>query len=193
MNTTFVEGYLQFEFADAWTVVKYDETAEYARIRNQTEAKGVDFVGLVVPSVSRFVIQLIEVKDFRGHRIENAPRIRSSELALEVAQKVRDTVAGVVGASRTSTDVQRWQRFAGALRRKRDGVRVVLWVEQDRPHNNGTVSRRSRQMRGKTELSVLAGMLKAKTRWLSAKIFVVDQGTGLEGVTTTNLPGAGRT
>ena len=76
MSTIFDEGYLRFEFDDAWTVVKYDETAEYARIRNQTEAKGVDFVGLIAAGRSRFLIYLIEVKDFRGHRIENATRIR---------------------------------------------------------------------------------------------------------------------
>lgn len=194
MSTVFEEEYLRFEFDDAWTVVKYDDTAEYARIRAQTEAKGVDFVGLVAAGSSRFVIHLIEVKDFRGHSIENAPRIRGGELALHVAQKMRDTVAGLIGARRTSGELQPWERFAGALRRRRDEVRVVLWLERDRVPSRGAVSRRHfRRMRRKTELSVLAGTLKARSRWLTARTLVVDQDTGLEGVTATNLPGAGRT
>lgn len=194
MSTTLDEGSLRFEFNDAWTVVKYDDTAEYAGVRKQTEAKGVDFVALIPAAGRRFVIYLIEVKDFRGHRIENAPRIRGGELALEVAQKVRDTVAGVIGACRTSSEVQPWERFAGVLRRTRDEVRVVLWLERDRPPSRGAMSRRDfRRMRRKTELSVLADTLKARSRWLAAKTLVVDQDTGLEGVTATNLPGAGRT
>ena len=194
MSTTLDEGHLRFEFDDAWTVVKYDDTVEYAHIRDQTEAKGVDFVGLIAAGSSRFVIHLIEVKDFRGHRIENAPRIRDGELALEVAQKVRDTVAGVIGACRTSGEVQPWQRFAGALRRRRDEVKVVLWLEQDHPRTRRTVSRQQyRRMREKNGLSVLAAGLKAKLRWLTARAFVVDQETGLGGVAASNLPGAGCT
>jgi len=194
MSTTLDVEHLRFEFDDAWTVVKYDDTAEYACIRDQTEAKGVDLVGLIAAASTRFVIYLIEVKDFRGHRIENTPRIRGGELALKVAQKVRDTVAGVIGARRTSGEVQPWKRFTGALRRRRDEVRVVLWLERDRPPSRGGVSRRRyHRMRSKTELSVLADTLKARSGWLTARTLVVDQDTGLEGVTATNLPGAGRT
>ena len=194
MSTTLDEGRLRFEFDDAWTVVKYDDTVEYAHIRDQTEAKGVDFVGLIAAGSSRFVIHLIEVKDFRGHRIENAPRIRDGKLALEVAQKVRDTVAGLIGACRTSGEAQPWQRFAGALHRRRDEVRVVLWLELDRPPTRGAVSQRTfRRMKGKTDLSVLTASLKKGSRWLTARTLVVDQDIGLEGVTATNLPGAGHT
>lgn len=194
MSTTCYVENLRFKFDDAWTVVKYDETVEYERIRDQTEAKGVDFVGLTAAGNSRFVIHLIEVKDFRGHRIENAPRIRAGKLVLEVAQKVRDTVAGVIGACRTSDEAQHWRHFARALRRGRDEVRVVLWLEQDRPHSRGDVSgQHHRRKRDKNGLSVLTALLKRRLRWLTVRTFVVDQGTGLQGVTASNLPGAGRT
>ena len=194
MTTTFNEESLRFEFDDAWTVVKYVETPEYARIRNQTEAKGVDFVGLFAAGSSRFVIHLIEDKDFRGHRIENATRIRGGKLALEVAQKMRDTVAGMIGARRTSAETQPWERFAGALRRRRHEVKVVLWLERDRPPNRGATSQRDfRRMRRKTDLSVLTADLKKRSRWLGAMTLVVDQDSGLEGVTATNLPGTPRT
>ena len=59
-------------------------------------SKGTDFVGLHPD----YGLLLLEVKDFRGHRIENRQRLRSGELAIEVACKARDTIAALVGAAR---------------------------------------------------------------------------------------------
>ena len=92
---TFDEEHLRFRFDDSWFVIKYDEHRDYReRIERLDETKAVDFVA--VQADSR--LYLIEVKDFRGHRIENQERLRESELGIEVGQKVRDTIAGIVAA-----------------------------------------------------------------------------------------------
>ena len=92
MPETFEEGHLRFRFDDSWYAIKYDEHPDYReRIERLDGTKAVDFVAVHRDSQ----LFLIEVKDFRGHRIENQPRLREGELAIEVGQKVRDTVAGI--------------------------------------------------------------------------------------------------
>lgn len=127
MPTTFDEGFLKFVFDDGWAVVKYDEHPDYReRIRNLPETKAVDFAA-IGPGNALF---LIEVKDFRGHRIENRHRLRDDDLAIEVAQKVRDTIAGIIAAHHRG-NVAEWERFARRLLSLDPPVRVLLWLEED--------------------------------------------------------------
>lgn len=76
------EGTLRFAFDPAWRAVKWDDTATYRRgMGTLSGSKGTDFVGLHPD----YGLLLLEVKDFRGHRIENRQRLLSGELAIEVA------------------------------------------------------------------------------------------------------------
>ncbi|MCE8012941.1 hypothetical protein [Billgrantia desiderata] len=120
MTTTLTEQQLAFTFADGVEASQYDDWSFY---RNQFIAvcggtKAVDFVCLDEDQV-----WLIEVKDYRQHR-----RTKAIDLGDEVADKVRDTLAGLVAAGCNANDAEE-QRLAGlALRRSR--LRVVLHLEQ---------------------------------------------------------------
>ncbi|NOT02206.1 MAG: hypothetical protein HOP29_16480 [Phycisphaerales bacterium] len=188
MCAVFVERNLQFEFDNAWTVEKYDDTREYRSIEQQTEAKGVDFIALAPSGHNRVILFLVEAKDFRGYRIGNTERVRNGELVLEVAQKVRDTVAGVIGAQRNSENQARWSLFTRSMRRGRDEIRVVLWLEQDNEvAQTSPLHQRFRGDRGRGELGVLTQQLKKRSKWLTGRVMAVDRARGMEGVTVSNV------
>jgi hypothetical protein len=179
---TFHEGHLRFRFDDSWFVIKYDEHRDYReRIERLEGTRAVDFVAVHNDSQ----LHLIEVKDFRGHRIENQRRLREGELALEVGQKVRDTVAGIVAAHHRGNE-EDWGRAVKRLGCDETPIRVMLWLEQDLPP--GPPARR------KNQASVLIDALKQRLHWLTSRILVVSLSTGNApaGLVVDNLPGAGR-
>jgi hypothetical protein len=122
------EGQLTFSFPDEWEVVKYDDTNFYRKkVDKCKETKAVDILALSDSS-----LWIIEVKDFRGHRIENKDRIVNHELAEEVAQKVRDTVSGLYGAYRSSAE--QLSCFCTHMFPNNDRrIQVILFLEEDRP------------------------------------------------------------
>ena len=182
MPRTIEEGHLRFRFDDSWFVIKYDEHPDYEEwIKRLDGTKAVDFVAVHANAN----LYLIEVKDFRGYRIQNRPRVRDAELAVEVGQKVRDTIAGIVAANhRGGTTV--WDRPVRRLAANAAPVRVLLWLEQDLPP--GPRGRRS------NELSVLIDALKQRLDWLTPRVFVVGlrYGEAPEGLLVSSLPGGGQ-
>jgi hypothetical protein len=180
---TFEEQKLRFVFDDSWSVVKYDDHPDYQdRIRRLDETKALDFVAVYANEV----LYLIEVKDFRGYRIKNRPRVRDAELALEVGQKVRDTIAGIVAAHHRGNTTD-WGQAVKRLGANAAPVRVLLWLEQDLPPGP-----RGRRM---NELSVLIDALKQRLDWLTPRVLVVDlkgAGAAPDGLVVSNLPGAGQ-
>lgn len=121
------EGKLQFEFSSDWQVCKYDGENHF--YHNQVcRCQGTKAVDILASSGTELF--MIEAKDFRGDRINNKERIIKGELVIEVAQKVRDTIAGLYGAYRCFNDeLQPFynQLFYG----KRQPVKVVLLLEED--------------------------------------------------------------
>ena len=179
MSTTLEEEFQRFTFDENWVVFKYDDTGTgYFAIRDAVAgSRACDFLGLWTNSVA----YLIEVKDFRGHRIPNKPRLGKGELALEVAQKVRDTLAGVVSGCRRGDGKYPWSELRNHLTGPRHEVIVVLCPEDD-------------GLRDKAELGVQAEAIRQKLAWLCPKVRVVSQRINpdkLPGVVVTNLPGAG--
>ena len=182
MPITINEKLLRFRFDDTWAVIKYDDHRDYLeRIRHLPETKGVDFVAVL----DERLLYFIEAKDFRGHRIENRARVKDGELAIEVAQKVRDTIAGIVAAHHRGS-TEEWSRFIECLTNSVNPVRVLLWLEDDLPP--GPRGRRHNQA------SVVTDRLKQHLSWLTPRVFVVGLTVGAapNGLTVTNLPGAGR-
>lgn len=135
-TTSFAEGRVTFEF-HAKHVIKWDdEPAFIDGLRTMPSTKAVDFVVLALDDR----VHLVEVKDFRGHRIENKRRLKdgpgartSAGLAAEVAEKVRDTLAGMTWACRRGlTNDRRLEPVVGALyRRDNPRVLVALWLDED--------------------------------------------------------------
>ncbi len=183
---SFDEERQRFTFDDQlWIVVKYDECADYLKkIAKLPETKGVDFIGRLRQADG--ILYWIEAKDFRGYRIQNKRRLSDGELAIEVAQKLRDSIAGVVGAYRMSEAWRDWRPFIEAMSRKKCPLHVVLWLEQD-----PMPSPRARRLNAE---QVLAMELKKRLRWLTTKAFVVSKAFGRcpPGLVVVDLPGAGQ-
>ena len=104
--TEVFENRLAFKFDDSWSILKYDSHACYRngieRLKGTIRDKNGDeehhrTKALDVVAVQSKRLVLMEIKDFRGHRIETKHRL-GSDLALETAIKTRDSVAGLVGA-----------------------------------------------------------------------------------------------
>lgn len=181
MPVPLVEGKLLFAFDDDWHAVKWDDHRAYRDgLCGIGGCKAVDFCG-----VHRKSVYLIEVKDFRGHRIENKARTvgeTSDNLADEIAHKVCDTVAGLIGAHRSRpAEDETWRPFGEAIANRNVDVRVVLWLEEDVP-------------RGPDRRMSFQDRLKQKLRWLTPRVIIASlRHTTAQppGVTVANQPGAG--
>ena len=126
--TVIQEGKLRFFFPEKWHVIKYDECHFYQqKALKCQETKAVDILAL-----SDTELFLIEVKDFRGDRISNKERIKSGDLAIEFAHKVRDSIASLYGALRHANP--ELAPFCKYLFSKNiHKTTVILFLEEDRP------------------------------------------------------------
>ena len=191
-----------FVFGESWTVAfKYDDCNFYRKgperlkgeLCERAEVNGVGVEKLVPQSTRSMDVMayrresgllLMEAKDFRGYRIANKHRIKDSEVALEVALKARDTIAGLVGALRQADS-----KFpADALRKtleRNERVTVVLWLEDDALSDVNWAKR---------QLNTLNETLKTKLAWLNVRTFVLSSRVEnrLQDLAVTNLSGAGQ-
>lgn len=175
MSTVYEEGNLRFTFDREWHAVKWDDYPAFTcGVRSMPGTKAVDFAGHRLAQA-----WLIEVKDFRGHRIPNKDRLSTGDLAIEVACKVRDSIAGLVWSCQREHDTARVVgKLAEALFVRGDKTRVVLWLEEDRPLTP-------------PEASTLTRKIKNELRWLNPHVLVTSLklgADGIDGVEVTNLP-----
>ena len=116
---TIPEGDLTFKFPNDSHVGKYDDWVFYRRQFSKIPGtKAVDFV-----CVYGAECWLIEVKDYRFH-----PRTKPTNIAHEVAQKARDTLAGLAAIRRNAGREEERTLAQHALRTRR--WRVALHLEQ---------------------------------------------------------------
>ena len=176
----FEEGSLAFDFDDEWRILKLDEHRDY---RQQIErlvegTKAVDFLGIL----NERELYLIEVKDFRGHRIETRDRLLKGELPIEVAQKVRDSLACIIGAFRTSSEPEFWQPYAMLLCNRDSTIKIALWLENDLPPPHP-------RLRQKARASISSNVFKQKLTWLTSRVLVCGSDKqDLPNVVVSNLP-----
>ena len=116
-----------FEFPGSWTFIKYDDCGFYRRRFGQLEdVKAVDVLAI------GHGLFIIEAKDFRGYRIQNKPRMSNSELVLEMAKKIRDTVAVLYGAYRHgNSELSGFYNYLYSQNIR--PIKVILLLEEDRP------------------------------------------------------------
>ncbi|MEZ4930548.1 MAG: hypothetical protein R2788_00215 [Saprospiraceae bacterium] len=168
---TYSESELQFEFDDQqWgNLLEFDKTKDFQNAQEALPStKGVDFIGINKEDALVF----IEVKNFRGHRIENKPRIEDGEdpLWMEVAQKMRDSISVIVGGSRNSThQKETWTAYFDYLKSEEKTLHFVLWLEQDLPPTNF----KAKKKWDRNEYS-LRKRLKNSLRWLSSKVDIAS-------------------
>jgi hypothetical protein len=114
------EGNLTFTFPPRAQASKYDDWSFY-RSQFNTAFGGSKAVDIVFADSD--AAWLIEVKDYRQH-----DRTKPQELGEEVAQKVRDSLAGLAAAAANANEPDE-KRLAQRLLQKRCW-RVVLHLEQ---------------------------------------------------------------
>lgn len=185
----FVEGDLVFAFDGSWSVVrKWDDAAAYRALRDEVPGShGVDFVA--VREEPRGVY-LIEVKDYRAVEGQKSTRDKLDEdgapLAVIVAEKVRDTVAGLIGAARGGRDDD-WTSARQELDRT---IWVVLWAE----HAGIQAGPKVRERRESIAAGTLLKTIRRRCRWLHANFLVCSRtGECLPGLRVTSVANAART
>ncbi len=175
--TRIEEGFLAFDFDERWHVFKFDDHRDYQKMKDVLEGtKAIDFLGILERE-----LYLIEVKDFREHRIETKDKLSSGELAIEVAQKVRDSLACIMGAHRTSTTPEHWHPYVTLLCGRNTTIKIVLWLEHDLPSHP--------EPRKKALASVSTKVFKQRLTWLTSRVLVCSSDTqSLPDVEVNNLP-----
>ena len=166
------EGSLSFQFPAPWRMWKWDgDSAFKDGIRRLRDSHGVDFVGVRGTDLSCF----IEVKDYRWHK----RKWSNDELATWLAQKVRDTIAGIVGARYRRGNEEDWKLHLGAWFARRS-LAVILWLEEKHLK--------------KEEMAFLTDALKRKLRWLTTRVLVANLADPPPGFDfkAKSLPGAGQ-
>jgi len=191
MTTPIREGHLEFTFDDTWTVIlKWDDTPSYKHgLRDQVEgSKAVDFACLRGGDVF-----LIEAKDYRGSEHDPATKKKlrdgGEDLVSAVACKVRDTVAGLVGAARLARDDDA-TALAQALAARRSAVVAVMWIEHAAPP--ATVKPKVQALRNKARGGVESDRLQAAVRWLGARALICSRADAnhIPGLDVRSLHGA---
>ncbi len=130
--STFIEGQWQFTFDEPqWNVLKYDgDGGPYrTRICKIPDTKGVDFVGVHKDGRDTAVL-LLEVSDYSRdpHRLEKV--IATDELLREVAQKFRDTFAGILLLCCMNDCPETIREAARQVIRADCKMRIVFWLCQ---------------------------------------------------------------
>jgi len=165
----FEESGLVFEFDENWEVYQLDEEADYRDqiCRQIPGTRCIDFIGFnKADRISLFV----EVKSFRGYGDKrNVERLTGEcdDIALEVAQKVRDSLATIVGGARNSTHrSQEWIEHVEHLN-KNGHLKVIAWIELD-------VSTENLLKRAKINMSVRRKDLRKRLVWLTYDVDILN-------------------
>jgi len=168
MNKEIVIENQKFIFGEDWTVIYYDEEKGFKKLKDTVDGtKDVDIIALD----NQQRLFLMEITDLRGHGIQNREKIRTGEMVLEIAQKVRDTIPSLISANIHSPIIDKWKPFIKALINREEPIRVIFWLEEDRHIPPPQEKRR------KNEKNIFMDNLKRKLKWLTSRVLVVDQGT----------------
>lgn len=165
MTRDFDESGLRFHFKPAWAqVAKWDKATPHKRLEQGIpESSAVDFV-----AGRQSAVLLLEVKSYL--KPNTTPPLWGSALAAKIARKVRDTVAGIVGAAQTAgdgldTSGATWQALVKTLSDPDADVHVVFWWELGEPYVHTENQR-------KQLFNNLIQLLKPKLRWLTGRVLV---------------------
>lgn len=182
-----------FEFPDEWEALKYDEDGGFYK-QFAAKCRGTKAVDFLVLEQNRQL--WIEVKNFRNYAEDNRLRLDPNEnnvhglaetrnhvnrkgwrqtvvisrkqpfIADEIARKVRDTCAGIFGA--TIKEVVELQAFSTALQEKMP-VHVVLFLQQDDALDKAKDFRKMAKL--------IADKIKQQLVFIDATVEVVNQYT----------------
>jgi hypothetical protein len=120
--TSITEGGLTFDFPVEWEVSKLDEWSFY-RNQFQSVCNGTKAIDIMAVEPDHACVWLVEIKDYR-RRV----REKTTNVADEIARKVRDSLALVAVANVNANNDDEKARAGRALRSRK--IRVVLHLEQ---------------------------------------------------------------
>ncbi len=193
MPATHDEDNLRFVFDDQWQVVRLDQCDFFRNHLMPLQlTKSVDFVGLH----GGRAVYLVEVKDYRGFRIElkNDEKMCDGDtLHLQVARKVKDSVACLLGAAR-ACDEALSPYCSHRMLTDSDFLRVVFWLEFDPSDKRRYRDPAHREAAMKAEASTREKQLKQALSWLTKHVVVANQSIApgtLPGTTVRDLGRAG--
>lgn len=176
----FKESGLVFKFDNRWNIYQLDREADY---RNQIckqipETRSVDFIGF---DERGGTLLFMEVKSFRGYGDRRNVRRLTGEdddLTIEVVQKVRDSLATIIGGARNSTHLSGiWKNYVRRIIRN-EGLKIVAWVELD-------VSTEQRLQRAKINMGTRRKVLRKRLTWLTSDVQILNTrsyGNDVEGL-----------
>lgn len=132
MPKSFIEKQLQFTFSDNWSVEKYDEHPFFLdHVKKLQNTKAIDFIGFAPDGKNYF----IEVTDYHGYSHELTKMLSTNALALETSEKVRDSIAGIVGCHRNYPHSDGFTTVVKKLIDANVTIRVILLLESDTTRN----------------------------------------------------------
>ena len=165
----FNESGLLFRFSDQWEVYQLDKEADYREkiCKKVPETKSIDFVGF---NESKNILLFIEVKSFRGYGDRtNIQRLtgENDDITVEVAQKVRDSLAAIIGSARHSTNLpDKWKKYIDHLNKEKK-LKVIAWVELD-------VSTENLLKRANFNIGTRRNALRKRLTWLTSDIQILN-------------------
>jgi len=168
----FEESRLKFTFDKNWKIFKLDENIDCKQIKKLDGTKDVDFLGILNDN-----IYFIEVKNFKNYMLENQDKLKNygNSLMIEVGQKVKDSLACIVGAKRNSiTDKPLWNNILKIISDEQKSLNIVLWLEMDNFVNQDNNIRNSNQnKRNIVNNRSYESRLKEKLSWLTNYISIL--------------------
>lgn len=176
----FRESGLVFKFDEKWDVYQLDKEPDYREkiCRHLPGTRCIDFIGF---NEADNLLLFVEVKGFRGYGDRrNVQRLtgENDDITLEIAQKVRDSLATIVGGARNSTHLPDvWKDHVSHLN-KNGNLKVIAWMELD-------VSTENLLKRAKTNMSVKRKELRKRLIWLTSDVDVLNihnYDNGLQGM-----------
>ncbi|MBD3589518.1 hypothetical protein [Bacteroides sp. GM023] len=165
----FKESGLIFRFDDRWEVYQLDEEADYRQkiCKQIPETRCIDFIGF---NEADKILLFIEVKGFRGYGDKkNVQRLtgEKDDITVEIAQKVKDSLATIIGGARNSTNLPDvWKNHVEHLI-ENGNLKVIAWVELD-------VSTENLLRRAKTNMSTKRKELRKRLTWLTSDVDILN-------------------
>ena len=175
-----VEGDLSFEFDENWkAILQWDKHPAYRDgIKQIDHSKAVDIIGMCADDS----IVFLEIKDYR-----RSNREKSMTLWVEFELKVRNTVAGLLGAGRRPQYAAACTPILRSLLKPHE-LKLVFWIEQPQASGKLDVLRKRHIVAAGTAMKKVVEYVK----WLDARVIHVSQEEDyarlVPGLKVTNLP-----
>ncbi len=163
------ESGLLFRFTEQWEVYQLDLEPDYREkiCRQVPETKCIDFIGF---NQSKDILLFVEVKSFRGYgNRTNVQRLAGTndDITVEIAQKVRDSLAVLIGGARHSTHLpDNWKKCIYQLNKDK-ALKVIAWVEMD-------ISTANLLKRANVNMSTRRNELRKRLTWLTSDVQILN-------------------